>query len=451
MEERIQNPLGIVPISRLLPSMSAPIMLSMLVQALYNVVDSIFVLRVSEQALTAVSLAFPIQNLMISVGVGTAIGAGALISRRLGEKNYTDANLAANNAMFLVLLSSIAFMLFGIFGSGAFYRAFTSDPELIRKGVGYLRIVSGVPFGIFYTVLGERFVQMTGKSTYSMAAQLCGAITNIILDPILIFGLFGLPRLETVGAALATVIGQFVNLIVVFWFNHRYNHELTLRLSEWKLVPRIVRDIYSVGLPSILMQAIGSVMTFGMNKILIFFSETAVNVFGIYFKLQSFVFMPLFGLNSGMVPIVGYNFGARKKQRIFDTLRLALLIGLGIMLAGLLIFQLLPRLILTVIFKSPPDLLEMGIPALRIISTCFLPAAVSVVFSGAFQALGAGIYSMIMSFCRQLVVLLPAAWLLGRLFGVTAVWWAFPIAEIFALALSIFFYLRIYNRTLKDL
>ncbi len=451
MEQRAQNPLGVQPIPKLLMTLSAPIMLSMLVQAMYNVVDSIFVLRVSEQALTAVSLAFPAQNLMIAVGVGTAVGANALISRRLGEKNYADANIAANNAMLLALLSALAFSIFGIFGSEWFYRLFTADEALIGKGVSYLRIVCGFPFGIFYAVLGDRLVQMTGKGVYSMYAQMIGALTNIILDPILIFGLLGFPRLETAGAAIATVIGQIFNMIAIFWFNHRFNHELTLRLSLWKPVPRIIRDIYSVGLPSILMQAIGSVMTFGMNKILIFFNETAVNVFGIYFKLQSFVFMPLFGLNNGMVPIVGYNFGARKKERIYQAVRDAIYVGLTIMLIGTLIFQLLPRFILTVIFKSPPDLLAMGVPALRIISTCFLMAAVSVVLSGTFQALGKGTYSMIISFARQLIVLLPSAYLLGHAIGVGAVWWSFPIAEAVALALSAYFYLRIYNRTLKNL
>ncbi len=451
MDKRAQNPLGVLPIPKLLMTMSAPIMLSMLVQAMYNVVDSIFVLRLSEQALTAVSLAFPAQNLMIAVSVGTAVGANALISRRLGEKNYEDANLAANNAMFLALVSALAFMLFGIFGSEAFYRAFTQDEALISKGVSYLRIVCGFPFGIFFAVMGERFVQMTGRSIYSMYGQMSGAIVNIILDPILIFGLLGMPRLGTAGAALATVIGQVCSMITVFWLNHKVNHELTLRFSLWKPVGRIVRDIYSVGLPSILMQAIGSVMTFGMNKILIAFGETAVNVFGIYFKLQSFVFMPLFGLNNGMVPIIGYNFGARKKERIFETVRLALYIGLGVNLVGTLIFQLLPRFILTVIFKSPPDLLEMGVPALRIISTCFMFAAVSVVLSGTFQALGKGTYSMIMSFCRQLLVLLPSAWLLGKFFGVHAVWWSFLIAEIVAMAFAVYFYVKMYNRTLKDL
>jgi len=451
MQGQMHNPLGELPIPKLLVTMSAPIMLSMLVQALYNIVDSIFVLRVSEQALTAVSLAFPAQNLMIAVGVGTAIGANSLISRRLGEQNYEDANLAANNGMLLAVLSAVVFSLFGILGSGAFYRIFTDDEALVQQGIAYLSIVCGFPFGLFLAVMGERFVQMTGKSTYSMFAQLVGAIVNIILDPILIFGLLGFPRLETAGAAIATVIGQVCSTATVFWFHRKYNHALTLRLSDCRPNKRIIVDIYRVGLPSILMQAIGSVMTFGMNKILIFFNETAVNVFGIYFKLQSFVFMPVFGFNNGMVPIIGYNFGARRRERIFSAIRLALLIVGAIMAAGTLIFQLLPGVILTHIFKASPEMLAMGVPALRIISISFLPAAVSIVFSGAFQAVGVGTYSMVMSFCRQLIVLLPSAYLLGHWIGLGAVWWSFPLAEIAALAIAVALYARLYRQKLKDL
>ena len=451
MEERRENPLGVVPINRLLVTMSLPIMLSMLIQALYNVVDSIFVVRVSDAALTAVSLAFPAQNLMIAVSVGTAVGVNSLMSRRLGEKNYRDASLAATNGMFLALLGTIAFAIFGIFGVHAFYCAFTDDPELIRMGSEYLSVVCVASFGVFFSIMGERLVQVTGSSIYTMLSQMTGAIVNIILDPILIFGLCGFPRMEVKGAAIATVIGQIAGMIVIFVCNHRFNHEVRLDFRGFRPDGRIIVDIYRVGLPSILMQAIGSVMTFAMNKILIAFTEIAVNVFGIYFKLQSFIFLPIFGLNNGMVPIIGYNFGARCKERIFAAVRLAMYIAVSVMVVGTLVFQLLPEPILRVLFDASDEMVAVGVPALRTISVSFIPAAVSIVLSGAFQALGKGVNSMIMSFCRQLIVLLPAAYLLGRFVSLHALWWSFPIAEFVAVSMAIVMFWQLYRDKLRDL
>ncbi len=451
MEERKENRLGTMPVNRLLVTMSFPIMISMLVQALYNVVDSIFVVRVSEAALTAVSLAFPAQNLMIAVSVGTAVGVNSLMSRRLGEKNYKDAALAAENGMFLTLLGSIAFALFGLFGTRAFYSAFTKDPALIEMGESYLSIVCVWSFGVFFAVMGERLVQVTGTSIYNMISQTLGAVINIILDPILIFGLCGFPAMGVTGAAVATVIGQLASMIVIFWCNHRFNHEVRMNFRGFRPNGRIIAEIYRVGLPSILMQAIGSVMTFAMNKILIMFSEVAVNVFGVYFKLQSFVFLPIFGLNNGMVPIIGYNFGARCKERIFAAIRLAMIIAVCVMLCGTLVFQLLPEAILRVLFDASEEMVAVGVPALRTISYSFIMAAISIVLSGTFQALGVGVNSMMMSFCRQLVVLLPAAYLLGRFVSLDALWWSFPIAEIIAMCMAVFLFWRLYQKRLRDL
>lgn len=450
-EQRKENKMGTMPIPRLLTTMSLPIMASMLIQALYNVVDSIFVIRVSEDALTAVSLAFPVQAMMIAVSVGTAVGVNAILSRRLGEKNFEDANLTAVNGIFLMVLSAVLFALFGLFGVRPFFSAFVGEGTVMRMGIEYTSIVSVCSLGLFVSVVGERLVQATGNSFYSMISQMSGAITNIILDPILIFGLFGLPRMEVAGAAVATVIGQFVSMFVILWFNLKKNPEISLSMRGFRPNPRIILDIYRIGLPSIFMQAIGSVMTFGMNKILILFSQTAVSVFGIYFKLQSFVFMPIFGLNNGMIPIIGYNFGARHRHRIVQTIRLGVVYALTIMAVGMLIFNLLPGWILRVLFDASDHMLEIGVPALRIISTHFLLAAVSIVLSASFQALGKGSYSLMMSACRQLLVLLPSAYLLGRFFSLNALWLSFPIAEVASLLLAVILFRGLYQKLIRPL
>jgi putative MATE family efflux protein len=451
MEEKKENRLGTMAINPLLISMAFPIMLSMLVQALYNVVDSIFVARVSDAAFTALSLAFPAQNLMIAVSVGTAVGVNSLMSRRLGEKKFEEANLAAENGMFLALISAAVFCLFGLFGSRAFFSMFTDDEALIELGKSYLTIVCGFPFGLFFSVMGERLVQATGNSVYTMISQGMGAITNIILDPIMIFGLLGFPAMGVAGAAIATVIGQVVSMAIIFWCNYKHNHEINMKFRGFRPSGAIIGEIYRVGLPSILMQAVSSIMTFGMNKILIFFSQTAVNVFGAYFKLQSFIFMPVFGLNNGMIPIIGYNYGARHKDRIMKTFRLALCIAAGIMAVGTIVFGFFPGTLLSVCFSASDEMLTIGIPALRILGICFIPAAVTIIISGVFQAMGAGVNSMIVSFTRQLVVLLPMAYILGHLISLEAVWWSFPIAEVVALILSITMFIRLYHKQIETL
>ena len=449
MENRKENKMGTLPIPKLLVSMSVPIMVSMLIQALYNVVDSIFVAKISEDALTAVSLAFPVQVMMIAVAVGTAIGINALLSRRLGEKNYNEANLVTANGIFLSILNAIAFAIFGIFGLKAFFMAFVGPGTVMEMGMSYTSIVSIASFGIFLCITGERLLQATGITIYSMYSQMAGAITNIILDPILIFGLLGAPKMGVAGAAVATVAGQIVSLILVTVFNIKKNHEISLSMKNFRPNWRIIVEIYRVGLPSIFMQTIGAVMTFGMNKILIVFSATAVSVFGIYFKLQSFVFMPVFGLTSGMIPIVGFNYGARHRERIIHTIKLASLMALAITAVGFAIFQVFPSQILGTLFGASDTMLAIGVPALRIISLHFIFAAISIVISSAFQALGKGMYSLIMSVSRQLIVLLPTAYLLGKYISLNAVWLSFPIAEVVSVTLALVLYRGLYEKEIK--
>lgn len=451
MENRKENKMGTLPIPKLLVSMSVPIMASMLIQALYNVVDSIFVAQISEDALTAVSLAFPVQVMMIAVAVGTAIGINALLSRRLGEKNYAEANLITSNGIFLSILNALAFAIFGFFGLKAFFSAFVAPGAVMEMGMDYTSIVSIASFGVFLGITGERLLQATGITIYSMYSQMAGAITNIILDPILIFGLLGAPKMGVAGAAIATVAGQFVSLILVTHFNIKKNHEISLSMKNFRPSWRIIVEIYRVGLPSIFMQTIGTVMIFGMNKILIMFSATAVSVLGIYFKLQSFVLMPVFGLTSGMIPIVGYNYGARHRERIVQTIRLACLMALGITAVGFVLFQVFPGLLLDRLFHASEAMLAIGVPALRIISLHFLLAGISIILSSAFQALGKGMYSLVMSISRQLVVLLPIAYLLGKFISLDALWFSFPIAEVVSITLALILYRGLYEKEIKPL
>lgn len=455
-----ENKMGTIPVNRLLVTMSLPMIVSMLVQALYNIVDSAFVSRISEDALTAVSLAFPVQNLMIAIAAGTGVGINALLSRSLGEGNREAANRAAGNGILLGFLSAAAFVLFGCFFSETYFRSQFSAKDfeqnaaqceaIISMGTDYLRICCIFSFGIFLQIVTERLLQSTGKTIYTMITQGLGAIINIILDPILIFGYLGLPKLGVAGAAVATVTGQLIAMMLGFVFNHAKNKELQLSPAYLRPHGRTIRTIYSVGLPSIIMQSISSVMTFGMNRILLLFSSTAVSVFGVYFKLQSFIFMPVFGLNNGMIPIIAYNYGARKKQRILATARLSVFIAVGIMTVGLLVFQLLPGPLLS-IFEASGEMLAIGIPALRIISLSFLLAGYCIIVGSVFQALGNGVYSLIISIARQLAVILPAAWLFAEIFGLGAVWFAFPLAELVSLALSTFFLRRIFRIKLKDM
>ena len=450
MEERKENRMGTMPVGKLLVTMSLPIMISMLIQALYNIVDSIFVAQIGENALTAVSLAFPVQNLIIAVGIGTGIGINSLLSRRLGERRFDDANAAAENGILLSLCNWLVFAIFGGLFSEAFFRAFNENPEIISMGTDYLTVCTVFSFGCFMQFACERILQATGITIYNMITQATGAIINIILDPIMIFGLFGFPRLGVKGAAIATVIGQIVAMLMGLWFNAKKNKEVHMDFRHFRPNGRIIGEIYKVGVPSIVMQSIGTVMTIGMNKILIAFSETAVAVFGVYFKLQSFVFMPIFGLTNGLVPIVAYNYGARKRTRITASIRLALVYALSIMALGLLIFQLFPVPLLR-LFKASDALLSIGVPALRIISISFLGAGVGIVLSSVFQAMGNGVLSLTMSVARQLAVLLPVAWLMARFVGLDAVWAAFPVSEYVSVTIALFMYRYVYHNHIATL
>ncbi len=449
-EPRQENKMGVMPVPKLLVTMSLPMILSMLVQALYNIVDSIYVSQIDENALTAVSLAFPIQSLMIAVATGTGVGINALLSRSLGEKNFEQADKTANNSLILAVLSYLVFCVFGLLGSRLFFASQTNDPQILEYGVQYLTIICGLSIGIFLQVTLERLLQSTGRTIYNMLTQGTGAILNIIFDPILIFGYFGFPKMGVAGAAAATVFGQIVATCLGIYFNLRKNPEIHLSFRQMRLDGRTVKAIYIVGVPSILMQSIGSVMTFGMNKILLMFSSTAAAVFGVYFKLQSFFFMPIFGLNNGVVPIIAFNYGAQKKERILHTIRLACLAAFAMMMLGLAVFQLIPDKLL-LLFNASDDMIAIGSTALRTISWSYLFAAFCIVFGSVFQALGNAVYSLIVSIARQLVVLLPSAWILAKAFGLDAVWWSFPIAEIMSILISVILFRKIYMEKIKPL
>lgn len=437
-----ENKMGIQPINKLLLGMSLPIMASMLVQALYNVVDSIFVSRISENALTAVSLAFPIQSIMIALGGGMGVGVNAILSKALGEKDYESVNKSAMNGIFLSLINFVIFILVGLFVVRPFYVSQTSDAEIITYGVDYLTIVCCMSFGIYFQFIFERLLQSTGRTVCTMITQTTGAIINLILDPIFIFGMFGMPVMGVKGAALATVIGQIVAAIFAFILNIRVNKEIQLRFRGFRPDKEIIGKIYSVGLPSIIMQSIGSAMVYGLNKILIAFSSTATAVFGVYFKLQSFIFMPVFGLNNGMVPILAFNYGARKRERMVDTIKYSVIYALIIMTAGTLAFWLFTDKLL-LLFAASDHMMSMGIPALRIISIHFPIAAFCIIIGSVFQALGRAVYSMINSIMRQVVVLLPVAYLLSLTGEVNNVWWSFPIAELMSFTVTTLFLIKI--------
>lgn len=445
-----QNKMGTMPVNRLLISMSLPMIISMLVQAMYNIIDSIFVAQIGEEALTAVSMAFPIQSLIIAMSVGTCVGVNALLSRSLGEQEPEEARLAAVNGIFLSIVGYLAFALFGLFGARAYFTSQTQNPLIIEYGTQYLQICTIFSFGIFLSIILERIMQSTGRTIYNMYSQGIGAITNIVLDPILIFGLFGLPAMGIRGAAVATVIGQILSMLVSLYFNLKKNPDVNISMRGFRPCGRIIKVIYEVGVPSIIMQSIMSLMTYGMNMILIEFSATAVTVLGIYFKLQSFIFMPIFGLNNGMIPIIAYNYGARNKKRIMDTVKLSIGIAVGIMLTGLVIFQLFtPQLLM--IFNASDHLLEVGVPALRLISLSFLFAGYGIIVSSMFQALGNGFYSLLISVARQLVCILPLAYIFAHVWGLHAVWYAFPMSEIMAVVLTTVLFKRIYDQKIKVL
>jgi putative MATE family efflux protein len=443
--------MGTMPVKQLIISMSLPMMISMLMQALYSVVDSIFVSHLSEQALAAVTYAFPLQNMMIALGSGTGVGINALLSRSLGERRFDRSDAAANTGLLLTFCNALLFMVIGLFGSRAFIATQTSLPEIREMGATYLSIVCGFSFGLFFQMTFERLLQSTGLTVYSMASQLSGAIINTILDPIMIFGLLGCPRFGVAGAAYATVIGQCLAALIGLALNLKKNTEIHYSFRGI-LSPKAetIGRIYYVGVPSILMMSIGSVMTYGMNQILSIFSDTAVAVFGVYFKLQSFFFMPVFGLNNGVIPVLAYNYGARKKERIREALRFAMLVAVAIMGFGTLLFELIPARLLG-FFNASEEMLQIGVPALRIICLSYMMAGACIAMGSIFQAFSRSFYSLFVSIGRQLVVLLPAAWLLSRTGSVTMVWWAFPIAEMVSGILSVIFFRKLYKEVVDPM
>ena len=427
-----ENKMGTMPVNKLLISMSLPMIISMLVQAMYNIVDSVFVAQISENALTAVSLAFPLQNLMIAFAGGTAVGVNALLSRSLGEKNQDHVNQTAVNSVFIFLVTAVIFMIAGLTLSNLFFNVQTTNTEIVNAGTQYSMIVVGCSIGLFCQFLFERLLQATGRTLFTMVTQGLGAIINIILDPIFIFGLCGFPKMGVAGAALATITGQIIACLLALFFNLKFNHDIHFKFKRFRPNAHIVKQIYSVGIPSIIMQSIGSVMTFA---ILITFSTTATAVFGVYFKLQSFVFMPVFGLNNGMIPIIAYNLGAKQKKRMFDTIKLAMLYATGMMIIGVIFFETIPQTLLG-FFNASEAMIKIGTPALRIIAIHFIFAGFSIVCSATFQAVGKGTYSLLTSLIRQLLVLLPCAYVLSLTGNLDLIWLCFPIAEIFSAVTS---------------
>lgn len=430
-----ENKMGTMPVNKLLISMSLPMIISMLVQAMYNIVDSVFVAQISENALTAVSLAFPLQNLMIAFAGGTAVGVNALLSRSLGEKNQDHVNQTAVNSVFIFLVTAVIFMIARLTLSNLFFNVQTTNTEIVNAGTQYSMIVVGCSIGLFCQFLFERLLQATGRTLFTMVTQGLGAIINIILDPIFIFGLCGFPKMGVAGAALATITGQIIACLLALFFNLKFNHDIHFKFKRFRPNAHIVKQIYSVGIPSIIMQSIGSVMTFGMNTILITFSTTATAVFGVYFKLQSFVFMPVFGLNNGMIPIIAYNLGAKQKKRMFDTIKLAMIYATGMMIIGVIFFETIPQTLLG-FFNASEAMIKIGTPALRIIAIHFIFAGFSIVCSATFQAVGKGTYSLLTSLIRQLLVLLPCAYVLSLTGNLDLIWLCFPIAEIFSAVTS---------------
>lgn len=449
-QTRQENKMGVMPVNRLLLNMSLPMMISMLVQALYNVVDSLFVARIGEDALTAVSLAFPVQNLMIAVGVGTGVGINALLSRCLGEKRMDEVDKAANNGLFLAVISYLLFLVFGLFFCRVYFEMQTDSESIVSYGYQYLSICTIFSIGAMGQMTLERLLQSTGKTMYTMITQSTGAVINIILDPIFIFGLLGMPKMGVAGAAVATVTGQICAMLLALYFNIKKNHEIHLKLKDFRPNGKTIADIYKVGIPTIIMQSIASIMTFGFNRILLRFTSTAAAVFGVYFKLQSFIFMPVFGLNNGMVPIISYNYGAGNRKRIERTILLSVIYAVSIMLVGLAIMQIFPAAMLTM-FDASAEMLEIGVPALRTISLSFVFAGYCISIGSVFQSMGNGMMSLIVSVVRQLVVLLPVAYALSLWQGLHTVWWSFPISELAAVTLTTLFLFRIYQNKIKKL
>lgn len=442
--------MGVMPVNQLLLSMAVPMMISMLVQALYNIVDSMFVARLSQDALNALSLAFPAQNLMVAVAVGTGVGVNAALSKSLGERNHEAVHKVAVNGLFLTMLHFLAFCVLGFTCSRVFFEMQTENAAIVEYGTSYLQICAGVSTGLFGAIMFERLLQSTGKAIYTMITQMVGAVINIILDPILVFGLFGFPRLEVAGAAIATVIGQWGGMLLGLYFNLRHNPEINFSFRRFRPDREAISRIYRVGVPTMVMNSIGSVMVFGMNQILLTFTEAATAVFGIYFKIQSFIFMPIFGLNNGMVPIISYNYGARKRERITKTIKLSIIYATVIMVIGFTVFQVIPDKLL-LIFEAGEEMLAIGVPALRRISISFLLAGYCIVCGSVFQAFGRGVLSLSVSVARQLLALLPIAFFFSLTGNLNLIWYSFPLAELVSLTVSTLFLRLLYTKEIRYL
>lgn len=445
-----QNKMGTMPVTRLILNMSLPMMFSMFIQALYNIIDSIFVAKIAEDALTAVSLAFPIQNLMISFAVGTGVGVNALLSKKLGEKNQSEVNKSAMNGLFLSICTFISFVILGLLFLETYFYSQTSNLEIISYGLKYCKVVLYASIFIFLGIMSDRLLQSTGRTIYTMYSQLAGALTNIIFDPLLIFGIGFFPELGIYGAAIATVLGQAVSLSISLYFNFKKNPDIKISIKDFRPSGKIIGQIYKVGIPSILLSSISSVTTYFINLILGAFSTTAIAVYGVYFKLNSFIFMPVFGLNNGIVPIVAYNYGAKNKERLLKTIKVGTLMAVAIMTFGMLLFLIIPEPLLN-LFSASESMLKIGIPAMRIISTSFVGAAIAISLSSVFQAFGKAFYSMLVSFIRQIFFLLPSAYLLSLTGNINNIWFCFPIAEIVAVILSVFFLKNIFKNIIEKL
>ncbi len=442
--------MGSMPMKKLLISMSLPIMLSMVVQALYNIVDGIFVAQIGEDALAAVSFAFPVQMIMIAVSVGTSVGINSLMSRYMGSQNADKANATAKNGLLLAVLSWLVFVVFGLFGARWFMSIFTDQENLMEMGIQYIVICSVFSIGVFVQIVFERFMQASGKPIYSMILQGVGAILNIMLDPILIFGWFGLPKMGVAGAAIATVVGQIVAMLIGLWLTIYKLPNIQIHFGGFRPDKKIIQKIYIVGIPAILIQGMTAIMTIGMNMILAPFSDLVVSVFGIYYKLQNFVFMAILGLTNALIPIIGYNYGAKNGDRVIQAIRLSVLLSSGMMLLGTIVFQIFPKQLL-LLFDAQQDMLSVGIPALRIISLSFLFAGISMVLCSAFQAMGNGILSLIVTLVRQLILLLPLSWWLARTYGLPETWIAFLIVEVICMGLSFWMMRWIYRNQIQNI
>lgn len=450
MEKVKENKMGTMPINRLIIMMSLPMMISMLVSSIYNIVDSIFVAQVNEAALTAVSLAFPVQNLIVAVQVGAGVGMNALLSRQLGEGNEAGARNTAKNGIVLAFLHYLVFLILGLTMVDTYLHSQTNDPQIFAYGKQYLTIIMVFSLGQFIQITFERLLQSTGQTIYSMYIQGIGAIINIILDYVLIFGVFGIPAMGVTGAALASVIGQSIAAVIGVYLHHKHNKELAVSYKELRLEKKTVREIYRVGIPSMVMTSITSLTTFVFNLLLSGFSSTAIAVYGIYYKLQSFIFMPVFGLNNGIIPILSYNYGAKNKDRMIKIIRYGIYYGIGIMLVGLLIFQLFPEFLLS-FFNASEEMIQIGVPALRIISICFIFAGFGVVAGTIFQAFGRGLLSLSVSILRQLVIIIPVAYLLSLTGNLNAIWWSYPIAECFSVVLCAIYMRYIFKKYIHSI